>query len=230
VPSTILQDAVADTRARRFAEALGKHLWYHRHALKYDGGLYGVRLSFALMYWRQLAHQYPPAMAALRQARDDAELAALAEEPPGSNGRGNHPFHDAVAISRELNENDRVVALFKKLDVENPELARQAYHFADDFLIEAEEYELCGRYLDPEKMFSSLQRRLELGRRQPRSMAWPVTVQHIQKDAANVVALLARNGRPDEAKVFAERSKALLDNPEFHERLDRAVRGEFSKR
>lgn len=229
-PSTILHEAADDTRAGRFAEALGKHLWYHRHALTYDGAQYGVRLSFALSYWRELAYQYAPAMVALKQARDDAELAALVEAPAGSNRRGNHPFHDAVAISRELNENDRVVALFQKLDAESPELARRAYHFADDALIEAGEYELCGKYLDAEKTLSQLQRRLELGRRQPRSMSWPVTVQHVQKDAANLVAILARNGRQDEARVFAERSKALLDNPVFHERLDRALRGEFSKR
>src|SRR4051812_34817029 len=72
-PSSILQEAEADTRAGRFEDALQKHIWYHENALKFQRAQYGVRLSFALSAWWELASKYPPAMEALRRARDTAE-------------------------------------------------------------------------------------------------------------------------------------------------------------
>src|SRR5262245_14212562 len=71
-PSKILAEAQADARAGRNADALAKHLWFHNNALKIQSTLYGVRLSFALGSWMDLAMQYPPAMQALTRTRDQA--------------------------------------------------------------------------------------------------------------------------------------------------------------
>src|SRR5690349_9740269 len=54
-----------------FQEALMRYVWYHEHALEYDRAVYGVRLSFALSYWKELADVYPPALVALKQMRDN---------------------------------------------------------------------------------------------------------------------------------------------------------------
>jgi hypothetical protein len=77
-PTAILREAEGDTRAKRYDRALAKHVWYHDHALKFDQGQTGVRLSFALSSWLTLAEQYPPALVMLRQARDAAGQQAVA--------------------------------------------------------------------------------------------------------------------------------------------------------
>ena len=37
-------------------------VWFHEHALEVDRAYRGVRLSFALAFWLELAEQYPPAL------------------------------------------------------------------------------------------------------------------------------------------------------------------------
>src|SRR5262245_11064399 len=71
-PSAILQEAASDTRNGNYKTALEKHVWYHENALKHDPAQYGVRLSFALMYWGELGQKYPPALERLRKFRDEA--------------------------------------------------------------------------------------------------------------------------------------------------------------
>ena len=72
-PSDILNSADEDRASGNYESALQKHLWYHRNALKHDGAQYGVRLSFALSDWADLASKYPPALTALLKERDNAE-------------------------------------------------------------------------------------------------------------------------------------------------------------
>ena len=47
-------------RQQRYAEALERFLWFHDHALEHNPGMAGVRLSFALSYWKNLGDVYPP--------------------------------------------------------------------------------------------------------------------------------------------------------------------------
>src|SRR5213078_5135076 len=69
-PDQRLKQAVAASRAGRYEEALRGYIWFHEHALEHDRAFYGVRLSFALAYWMELALAYPPALAALQAVRD----------------------------------------------------------------------------------------------------------------------------------------------------------------
>lgn len=62
-----------DTMAGHYEAALAKHIWFYNEALKINPNMYGVRLSFALSYWKQLADVYPPAKVKLIEARDEAE-------------------------------------------------------------------------------------------------------------------------------------------------------------
>jgi hypothetical protein len=79
-----------------YEEALSEFVWFHEHALEELPSLYGVRLSFALSYWAQLAEVYPKARVVLEQIRDkkaDAVLSPSADRAL---------FHDVVAINRVL--------------------------------------------------------------------------------------------------------------------------------
>jgi hypothetical protein len=113
-PQQILTEAQADARAGRYEVALAKHVWFHRNSLKIDPAFYGVRLSFALMYWKELAKVYPPAKAKLIELRDEAE------KQVGSGRDGLEAFVDFEAINTELGENEKTVALFKSLDKNKP--------------------------------------------------------------------------------------------------------------
>lgn len=68
----ILEDAVADIKAERFEDALKKFIWFH-DASRGVPGLNGVRLSFALGFWLDLAARFPPALEAFIQLRDETQ-------------------------------------------------------------------------------------------------------------------------------------------------------------
>jgi hypothetical protein len=66
----ILSDAKDFMTKGQYEEALQRHIWYHNHALEYDQGQTGVRLSFALSQWVELGRRYPKAKQALIEIRD----------------------------------------------------------------------------------------------------------------------------------------------------------------
>jgi len=66
-PRQVLDSARDNARNGRHAEALEDFIWFHDNALKHAPNLRGVRSSFALLYWHDLARGYPPAGAALHE-------------------------------------------------------------------------------------------------------------------------------------------------------------------
>ena len=148
-PSVILDEAQSDTEAGRYATALAKHVWYHENALKYDPYVSGVRLSFALGDWRRLANRYPPALQKMEKIRDRSE------EWVRENKDDHQAFMDVVALNRQLKELDKTVGLFKWLDSNDPSFASAAYLAAQGSLVEAGEFDLCGKYLDATKEYES---------------------------------------------------------------------------
>lgn len=65
-----LRSAQQAAEAGRYAEALEGYIWYHDNALSHDPAQAGVRLSYAIGYWLKLAQDYPPALLALKDIRD----------------------------------------------------------------------------------------------------------------------------------------------------------------
>ena len=149
----ILQDATKLMEVGHFEEALQHHLWYHRHALEYDPGQTGVRLSFALSDWVELGRHYPKAKQALVEIRDHRTQELL-------EGRGHSEmFSEVEALNRELQKPDDTYALFKKLETRDPQLAGQCYFWVEGALVQKGEYETCRRHLgDPQRRFEIVQR------------------------------------------------------------------------
>ena len=137
-----LAEAKAFARSGEYEKALERHEWFHANALACDEALRGVRLSFALSDWAELAAVYPPAMKSLCALRDSG-VAALAGADASA-----AIFHDVVAIHRTLGQSEETVLLFKKLDAENPELAKACFRYADELLLDTGEAELFCRYAD----------------------------------------------------------------------------------
>lgn len=135
-----LGDARAFTDSGEYAKALERHEWYHKNALRINRAQYGVRLSFALSDWKDLADKYPPALASLKAIRD-----ADVKELEAGTGKP-ETFHDVVSINEKLGEEAASVALFKSLDAKQPALAKKCFSRADKTLLNQGEVELFTKY------------------------------------------------------------------------------------
>jgi hypothetical protein len=148
-----MQKYLSDTqdlvREGKNQEALERFIWFHDHALEQAPAMYGVRLSFALMYWKKLGEAYPPALAAMRKIRDDKT--ALLENQQGNRAL----FHDVVSLNRTLGDDDKTVALFRKLDQQQADLAAQCWDIAKDAIIKSKAYDLARKHVgNPVREFS----------------------------------------------------------------------------
>lgn len=140
-PQQVLQDANRLTQAGKYEEALQKYIWFHDHALEYDPALYGVRLSFALTYWVQLAEKYPQAKTALLEIRDKKTQLLV-------QGQGNRElFHDVTAINECLGEDQKTLTLFRILDEKQLDLATNCWIIAKDVVLKHQDFNLAKKYV-----------------------------------------------------------------------------------
>lgn len=135
-----LSKAREAANAGRHAEALREYIWYHNNALKHEPAQYGVRLSFALGYWIDLAEVYPPARRKLIAIRDRKTRLLIA----GKGTRG--LFHDVESINRALGEVHATYLLMKQLESNAPALTKQCGDLAIDAIVLANDFEMARRY------------------------------------------------------------------------------------
>jgi Protein kinase domain len=225
-PYKILTEAREDVRARRYETALAKHVWYHENALKYQPSQSGVRLSFALTNWLDLAKDYPPALAKLKAIRDQAVAGV-------KDGTGAwQSFHDMVSINTYLGDDALTRDVFAFLHTYNPEMAKRAFGVAEPALIRAKAYKLCGSYLEPE---ASLQQSVALYRhnqelaKKDKKYGGPNLLDFSEKSFTNntttLIAILVINGRQAEAEKIAHDAKKEWDNASFHAAIEKALQG-----
>ncbi len=219
------KEAVEDWENGRFDLSLQKFVWYHENAEKFGIGQGGVRLSFSLSEWVRLAKMYPPAMAKLRQIRDQNLEKVLSD--PNFDFKA---FHDAASINRELGENGKTIETFKQLDINNPEAAKRAYIVADTYLIEAKEYALCGKYVEPIKDFENILRLYQLSQRTQKNRAIDEQLKKLfRNQTATLIALLVICERKEEAEVVAGMARDAWDDAEYFKAINKALAGEMPK-
>jgi hypothetical protein len=140
-PGEILNRGRSSAREGRHEEALRDFIWFHEHALEHDRSYYGVRLSFALGNWMDLAADYPPALEALRSVKRRGEAELL-------RGKGNrYLFHDVESINRELKRTKDTYKLFLAIKKKHPKLAKACADLAIEEIVEAEDFKLASEYL-----------------------------------------------------------------------------------
>jgi hypothetical protein len=149
-----LDRAAEAWRDGRYAEALEHHVWFHENALAEDPALSAVRLSFGLRYWAELAKVYPPALDALRAARDRPRERLLA-----GTGRW-EDFQEVDAVNEMLDEPEATHDLFRSLDLTQPELARECLGVALPVLVARGDHLLAWRHLGDPAAF--VRRRAEI--------------------------------------------------------------------
>lgn len=228
-PNRILQEARADRQAGRYAQSLAKHVWYHENALKIQPSQYGVRLSFALSDWRQLANRYPPALDSMSAFRDRAERRVK------ENKDDRAAFHDAASLNSELKDEDRTVHLFRWLDENDPTFATSVFSIARDTLIEQQEFELCGKYVGDADSFRSELDQFEEMTAQIQQYGDADSVdrmvtsqrQYMVYSMSNDIATLVRIGRSDDAVEAGNLLLGELSEPILRQMIERAMGGEF---
>ncbi|MFN0242163.1 MAG: thioredoxin family protein [Planctomycetota bacterium] len=106
--------ASALARATKYDEALAEYLWCFDQGAQASPSFTGVRLSFLLGDIVRLGDLHPPALQALRDRRDAAEARIVA-------GAGSDDDAQvACAINRDLEEEERTVALYDHLRKKGP--------------------------------------------------------------------------------------------------------------
>lgn len=222
-PQAILQEARADTRAKRYETALAKHVWFHEKALSIEPALYGVRLSFALSYWLELAKEYPPALTKLKEIRDQAKKNVMA----GTNVRKS--FHDMESINEHLDEQSATKKVFEILHEKSPKAAKQVFDLAQPSLVQGKAYSLIGKYVAPSD-FVQMRETYRQGKKLAADARFGT--KHLEfankkfaNDATTLVAILAVNDRQKEAEEVAAAARAERDDSSFHADLDKALKG-----
>ena len=146
----VLTAAKSLTEEGSYEEALPRYLWYFDHS-RGDDTQRGVRLSFALSDWMNLAGHYPKAKQALIEIRD-AETQRFAD-----GGGYADLFHEVSAINSYLNDDKATVTLLETVEQKDPTLAGQCYFWAREALIQNGDYEKCLHYLgDPHAAFQQI--------------------------------------------------------------------------
>jgi tetratricopeptide (TPR) repeat protein len=191
----------------KYEEALKKHLWFYEES-KNSPGMGGVRLSYALDEWLELADKYPPAKKALIETRDKNESLIL-------EGKGNfNNFHDLSSINRVLGEKEKTLELFRKVHKTQPELAVFLFIVAKDLLVENKEYKICGEYIkDSIKEFENIRHlrevNLSIRRKSPQlddeQMRTWIEDTYVNSTCQLIEILLAI-GKKDEAKDIQRRA------------------------
>lgn len=227
-PMQILQQARDDTAAARYDDALSKFVWFHRHALKYQPNLEGVRVSFALSYWKALGDVYLPAREQLFAARD----AAFDEVKLGSQLQA--AFRDLASINRVLQQPENTAAAFSWIDSNKPASGKDVVDLARAALIQTGAYELCAKYLDAEAALNTqLKVYREIIGRSTGPKDDPSILQRapaaFAREAGGLVALLVKVNRQEEAQRLADRAAKEVPNAGLQETLKRALQGEFPK-
>jgi hypothetical protein len=223
-PQKILNEAQTDMIAGRYEEALAKHVWFYGNALKIDPALYGVRLSFALMYWKQLSIVYPPAKAKLIEIRDEAEKKVTSGEDIRES------FHDVESINSVLGEDKKTAALFGSLDKKDGKVAAQVFDVARPALIRAGQIKMCSKYVDAKNDYPRL---VQMYREHLKLAADPKFGQNLKEfgqqsfsnGVATLVALLAVSDRKAEAETIATDAKTVWSDKAFADVLDKALKG-----
>ena len=223
-PQAILREAVDDRIAGRYEDALAKQEWFHARALKYRPALRGVRNSFAIAWWAELAELYAPARASLLKVRDDA-VRAVRE---GRDVEGN--FADLAAIDREIDDPLTTVSLFLEMDKRDPAIAKRVAHWAEEPLVDAKYFQVAARYADPEaELRNAIEtyRRLKARPAPSRDVDFAaLNEKFLGTSAGRLVALLVLVERRPEAEKIAREALEASGSETVKGMVDAALQGQ----
>jgi hypothetical protein len=219
-PMKILAEARADTTAGQYTNALAKLVWFQQDTHKAEP------LWFALNDWSNLDAVYPPALEKLEAIRDEAE-----KNVRNKNLRAFDNFLDFQEINEVFGANEKTKELFIWLDSNKPGVAKSVFDLADPALIDAKEFQLCGKYINGDVNYKE---DLELYKDDMQRAKEPKFGKRLQDWAektfinrtTTLIALLVVNDRKAEAQQVADKISKEPNIPEFKTEIQKALNGE----
>ena len=129
IAAQALEDALMWAEAGDYTMALERHLWFHQNALEVNAGYYGVRLSYALKYWKILGEVYPAAIEAMVELRDKTaeELLGGVDSPA--------KFDDVRAFNECLGVVPKTLELFRTMAVAYPLNGKKCFKHVVDAIV-----------------------------------------------------------------------------------------------
>ncbi len=124
-------------REGKHKEALNRFLWIYDHALEHEPIIYFI----ALENWKKLGDIYPPALEAMKKIRD--KKTELFGEGKGTNIL----FVDVVELNYHLGNDSKTVELFRQLEQNQPEMAKECWVNAKDAVIKVKAKDLIRKYI-----------------------------------------------------------------------------------
>lgn len=204
------------TKNGQYQEALEQHIWFHE-ASKSAASMAGVRLSYAIDAWVNLAKKYPPASEALYELRNKYRDTLLSGEG------GFEEFLNLSSINQYLQDQNETYNVFMFLYEHHPSQASSVYHVAEDILIEKQEFQICSEYMgDPLVKFEDIRLMREmdvnLARKNP-NMDRPefhniMNKLYVDKSIKLIKVLIAL-GRIEEAKEVQKRALEYFPDDEI---------------
>ncbi len=187
-----------------YREALNRYEWFYNYSIKHQQSVDGVRLSYAVTDWKNLADMYPPAMKSLLDTRNKS--LALIEQGNSSRGYYNCDlFGDLVALNDALNEPNQTVRLFKLLDIEQPNFAQRCWVFAERSVLQAKQYDLAAKYMgDPMQQFLEVKGLIDYQKN------------NLVEESLKLIALSLSVGDNDTAYEIRTAALAIVDDYRLH--------------
>jgi hypothetical protein len=186
--------------------------------LQHQPALYGVRLSFALGYWIDLAQSFPEARQKLEEIRDK-KAAVLA-----AGGGDRHLFHDVEAINQSLGAEIETYRLFKTMLASAPLNAAAWSDLAREAIVHARDYALAAQHMDPPeeallRYSAALNEDIAGLNCDPKWRARRIDayVQIYADRVATTISILTGLGKFDEAAACREWAVALVESKRVRE-------------
>ncbi len=224
-PRARLRSGLAAANEGRFEDALREYVWFHEHALEHDRAFYGVRLSFALSYWLDLAKAYPEARRKLEKIRD-RKTALLA-----CGGGDRALFHDVESINDYLGAKKATYELFLTMVQISPMLAASCGDLALEAIVKARDFPLAEKYSpNPEDALLRFSADLngdlaDLGGNAEDNARRVDTYSHIYCDRVRTtIAILKGLRKSEEAEHCREWAVALVESKPLRARIQRMLR------
>ena len=144
-------------------------------------------------------------------------------------------YDDFIAINNTLRDYSRSLELFVWLDTNKPDLAKAIFERAQYYLIpaliEAKQYQLCGKYIDPN---TSVDKILQLYRETTKHAIESNDTslknfedQFLINRVTTIIALLSITDRKADAQQIVDRISKESDLPEFKPEIKKALDGEI---
>lgn len=223
----VLMEARKDALDGRFPAAAEKFLWFHEHVLERDRAMAGVRLSFALSDWAELARRYPPAMSQLLAVRDRALAQVDAGGLPGEMALG-----EVIRINAKVQAYESTRDAFARFARRDPVLAEHELLDALPALIALNEFELASRHLKVDFVMSRVEGLYRAFQEVPlkasdeqKALVLSSQQRYIDVQLARVVLVLTKGGRNAEAEQVVARGRALLGPEARLHHMTEALRG-----